>query len=354
MPTATEEKEYTKNFRGFLPIALCGIGLLFLANLFWGSVDIPFREVARILTGGESGKPTWDFIVLQSRLPQAVTALFTGMALAVAGLMLQTFFNNPLASPTMLGINTGASLGVAIVMLFLGGSIGASVVGFSLSGYLAIVFGAFVGSALILGVIIFFSTLVRSNIMLLIIGLMVGYVTSSVISLLNFFASAEGVFSYTMWGMGDFSGVSLQQLPFFCLTIGAGLVIAILLIKPMNALLLGERYAENLGVRVKRVRIWMLVSTGILTAVATAFCGPVSFIGLAVPHMARLTIGSSNHNRLLPATIVMGGITALLCNLFSTLPATAGVIPLNAITPVLGAPVIIYVIINQKRIQYFN
>ena len=333
--------------------ALCTCALL-LANLLWGSVKIPQREVVEVLCGGNSSKATWDFIVLQSRLPQALTALLSGAALATAGLMLQTVFNNPLASPSILGINTGASLGVAVVMLFLGGTIGGSTAGFTLSGYAAVVTGAFLGAALVLAIIILFSTVVRSNIMLLIIGLMVGYLTSSLISLLNFIASAESVYSYTLWGMGDFSGVSWRQMPFFVGTVGIGLLIAVLLTKPLNALLLGERYARNLGVRVRWVRIWLLVSTGILTAVTTAFCGPVAFIGLAVPHIARLLLGTSNHNTLLPVTMLIGAIVALACNLVSVLPGSSGVIPLNAITPVVGAPVIIYIIVNQKRIQYFN
>ena len=333
--------------------AFAALVLLFLGNLFFGSVRLPFGEVFSILTGGETTKPTWEYIVLQSRLPQAVTAMFAGAALAVSGLMLQTVFNNPLASPSILGITNGASLGVAVVMLFMGGTVGGSMVGFALTGNLAVVAGAFLGAALVLVVIILFSMAVRSNVMLLIIGLMIGYLASSVISLLNFFATAEGVFHYTIWGMGDFSGVSVRHLPFFCLSIAAGLLIAILLIKPMNALLLGERYAGNLGVKVRNVRVWMLVSTGLLVAVSTAFCGPVSFIGLAVPHMVRLLTGSSNHYTLMPLTILTGGVVALFCNLACSFPPN-GVIPLNAVTPLIGAPVIIYVIINQKRIQYFH
>ena len=259
-----------------------------------------------------------------------------------------------MAGPSILGIDSGASLGVALVMLLYGGTVGGVVVGLSFSGYMAVIFGAFTGAITILGIIIFFSTLIRSNVMLLIIGIMIGYITSSAISLLNFFSTAEGVFSYTMWGMGDFSGVSAEQLPYFCGILALGLLLALVLIKPLNALLLGERYAENLGVNVKRVRILLLISTGILTAVTTAFCGPVAFIGLAVPHIARLMLGTSNHKLLMPVTLLCGSFIALLCNLLSVLPGSAGVIPLNAITPVLGAPVIIYVIVNQKKIQYFN
>lgn len=329
--------------------------ILFAANLFIGSVRIPFRSVISILTGDTEGqKATWQFILFQTRFPQAVTALFAGASLAVAGLMLQTVFANPLAGPSILGIDSGASMGVALVMLLCGGTIGTVAVGLSFSGYIAVILGAFAGAALILGLIIFFSTLIRSNVMLLIIGIMIGYITSSAISLLNFFATAESVFSYTMWGMGDFSGVSVGQLPFFCGILALGMGLSLLLIKPLNALLLGDRYAENLGINVRRVRIVLLISTGLLTAVTTAFCGPVAFIGLAVPHIARLLLGTSNHNMLLPATLLCGAVVALLCNLISVLPGSAGVIPLNAITPVLGAPVILYVIVNQRKIQYFH
>ena len=337
----------------YIVAAACCVAVLFAASLFLGSVPIPLRAVLGILTGGEAGQASWSFIVLESRLPQAVTALLVGAALATSGLMLQTVFNNPLAGPSILGIDTGASLGVALVMLLLGGTVGGTG-GFMRSGYMAVVSGAFVGAAAVLCIIIFFSTLVRSNVMLLIIGIMVGYLASSMISLLNFFATSDGVYSYMLWGMGDFSGVSLRQMPLFALLIGAGLFVALLLMKPLNALLLGERYAENLGVRVQRVRILLLISTGGLTAVSTAFCGPIAFIGLSVPHLARLMTGSADHRLLLPAVMLTGSCVALLCNLISLLPGASGVIPLNAITPLVGAPVVIYVIVNQKRIQYFN
>ena len=266
--------------------------------------------------------------------------------------MLQTAFNNPLAGPSILGINSGASLGVALVMLAGGGSIATGV--FTLSGFFSVILGAFIGSMVVMGLILFFSTLIKSNIMLLITGIMIGYITSSAISLLNFFATAEGVHSYMIWGMGNFGGVSLQQLPYFSIFCLAGLLLSILLIKPLNALLLGTRYAENLGVNIRRTRNLLLIATGLLTAVTTAFCGPVAFIGLAVPHISRLMLGTSNHNSLLPVTLLTGGVIALLCNLICILPGEAGIIPLNAVTPVLGAPVIIYVIVNQPKIQYFN
>ena len=334
-------------------LALTALILVLMAgNLFFGSVDIPAEEVIRTLFGQEVEKASWSFIIWEARIPQAITALLCGAALAGSGLMLQTAFNNPLAGPSILGINSGASLGVAMVMLLGGGTIATA--GVTLSGFFSIVLGAFIGSMVVMGVILFFSTLIKSNIMLLITGIMIGYITSSAISLLNFFATAEGVHSYMIWGMGNFSGVSLEQMPYFASFTLAGLILSILLIKPLNALLLGNRYAENLGVNIKRTRNLLLISTGILTAVTTAFCGPVSFIGLAVPHIARLILGTSNHNSLLPVTLLTGSAVALLCSLICILPGESGIIPLNAVTPVLGAPVILYVIVNQRRIQYFN
>ena len=333
--------------------ALTGsILLLLAANLVFGSVSIPLEAVWSILCGEEVEKASWIFILWESRLPQAITALLCGAALAVSGLMLQTAFNNPLAGPSILGINSGASLGVALVILAAGGSISTQM--FSLSSFFSMILGAFAGSLLVMALILFFSTLIKSNLMLLITGIMIGYITSSAIALLNFFATAEGVHSYMIWGMGNFGGVSLEQLPAFALLTGIGLLLSILLIKPLNALLLGPRYAENLGVNIKRTRNLLLIATGILTAVTTAFCGPISFIGLAVPHMARLLLGTSNHNVLLPVTLLLGGLVALLCNLICMLPGESGLIPLNAVTPILGAPVIIYVIINQRRIKYFH
>lgn len=326
--------------------------LLFMANLLIGSVDIPPADVWHILTGGEGGKASWSFIVWESRLPQALTALLCGSSLAVCGLMLQTAFKNPLAGPSILGINSGASLGVAFVMLLFGGSVTAGT--FSLSGFLSVLTGAFVGAMAIMALILFFSTLIKSNVMLLITGIMIGYIASSAISLLNFFATAEGVQSYIIWGMGNFGGVSLQQMPAFASVTLLGLAGALMLIKPLNALLLGERYAENLGVNIRRVRNWLLLVTGLLTAVTTAFCGPVAFIGLAVPHVARMLLGTSNHQSLLPVTILSGGAVALLCNLVCILPGEAGIIPLNAVTPIIGAPVIIYVIVSQRRSQHFT
>lgn len=210
------------------------------------------------------------------------------------------------------------------------------------------------GACIILGLIIYFSAKVKNNVMLLIIGIMIGYLASSVISILNYYSSSDRVHAFVMWGLGNFSGVSMDQLPFFTVCALVGLSLAILLIKPLNALLLGEMYAMNLGVHVKRARILILLCTGILTATTTAFCGPISFVGLAVPHIARLMLGSSNHKMLVPITMLTGSCVALLCNLLMVVPGSNAILPLNAVTPMLGAPVIIYVIVNRKNIQYFN
>ncbi|MCQ2076023.1 MAG: iron ABC transporter permease [Bacteroidaceae bacterium] len=327
-------------------ILIAIIVLLFLFNLLFGSVHIPISDVWKILTCHHCEKESWTYIILESRIPQAFTALFCGASLATSGLILQTVFANPLAGPSILGISSGANLGVAIVLLATGGSLTAGTL--AISGTISIILSAFIGSLMVMGIILMFSSFIHNNLILLIIGIMIGYVTSSVISLLNFFSTAEGVHSYVIWGMGNFGGVSLRQLPFFASVCILGLVMALLLIKPLNALLLGHQYAESLGINIRKVRNLLLIATGILTAVTTAFCGPIAFIGLAVPHIARAITHSDNHHSLLPTTILTGAAIALLCNLLCILPGSSGIIPLNAITPLLGAPVIIYVIIRNR------
>lgn len=337
----------------YFGLFLIGIVILFFANLFIGSLRIPFDAILDILLGNEVAKPTWKTIILVNRFPAALTALFSGAGISVSGLLLQTAFRNPLADSNILGVSAGASLGVAIVVFIFGGFVG-NIGGFDISSSMTLVFGAFLGAALILAIIIGFASVVKNNIMLLIIGIMVGYLTSSIITLFTYWSTNERVFSFVMWGMGNFSNVYVDQLPFYLIVISAGLILSLILIKPLNALLLGDRYATNLGVNIKRTRFLLLVCAGLLTAITTAYCGPISFIGLAVPHIARLLLGTSNHKLLLPSTMLIGAFVALLCNLISSIPSSAGMIPLNAITPILGAPVIIYIIINQKKIQYFN
>ena len=330
---------------GFLLLALF-IVLLFLANLVYGSVDIPSKDVLSILLGGDSEREAWKLIVLETRLPQAFTALLTGAAISVAGLLLQTLFNNPLAGPEVLGINSGAGLGVAVVMLFMQGVLVAG--GMGVTAYLAIFFGAFLGAAVVMAVILLLSSILRNKVLLLIVGVAVGYLASSLISVLNYFATSEGVHSYLVWGMGSFSAVSAAQLPLYAVPVLLLLAVALFMMKPLNALLLGDAYAHNLGVNVKQVRGVLLTVTGLLTAMVTAFCGPISFLGLAVPHITRLLFKTNNHHRLLPATMLTGASTALVCNLVCQLPGESGLLPLGAITPLIGAPVIIYVVLRNR------
>ena len=327
--------------------------ILFFANLAWGSVNIPWQDVGAIISGSQTDE-TYRYILLESRLPAAIAALLSGAALATSGLLLQTAFRNPLAGPDVFGISSGAGLAVAIVMLAFGGNIAlGDFVGdagnYAIGGFLAILIAAFVGAMLVMAVITFFSAIVRSHTVLLIIGLMVGYLASSAISLLNFFSTAEGVKSYMVWGMGSFGNVSNQQMMFFIPLALIALIASLLLVKPLNAMLLGDQYAGNLGFNIRRLRIILLLITGFLTAVVTAFCGPIAFIGLATPHIARLLIGTENHRRLLPVTMLLGSVLALLCNLFCTLPSGGGIIPLNAVTPLFGAPVIIYVLLKRRE-----
>lgn len=320
--------------------------LLFGLNLTTGSVQIPFTDVLDILCGRFAGKESWQYIILENRLPQALTALLCGASLSVCGLMLQTAFRNPLAGPDVFGISSGAGLGVALVMLLLGGTVSTSL--FTVSGFLAILTAAFLGAITVTALILFLSTLVRNSVLLLIVGIMVGYVSSSAVSLLNFFASEEGVKSYMVWGMGNFGGVSMSHIPLFSLLCLVGIMGALLLVKPLNILLLGPQYAESLGISTRRLRNLLLLIVGLLTAITTAFCGPISFIGLAIPHIARLLFRTDNHQVLLPGTILTGAAIALLCNFICFLPGEMGVIPLNAVTPLIGAPVIIYVIIQRR------
>ena len=327
-------------------LLVAGIIMLFAMSLIVGSVRIPLADVCDILFDKFDGKESWKYIVMENRLPQALTAMLCGASLAVCGLMLQTAFRNPLAGPDVFGISSGAGLGVAIVMLFLGGSVLTTL--FTVSGFLAILTSAFIGAIVVTMIVLFLSTMVRNSVLLLIVGLMVGYVSSSAVALLNFFASEEGVKSYMVWGMGNFGGVSMNHMLLFALLCLVGIIASIFLIKPLNIMLLGTQYAESLGINIRQIRNLLLVTVGLLTAVTTAFCGPVSFIGLAIPHISRLLFRTDNHQILLPGTVLTGAVIALFCNLICYLPGELGIIPLNAVTPLIGAPVIIYVIIKRR------
>ena len=320
--------------------------VLAVACLLYGSVDIPTRDVFSIIAGNGHENVAWDIIIRQSRLPMIATAALAGAALSVSGLLLQTTFNNPLAGPSILGVSAGAGLGVAVVMLATGGTV-STLLGTAVGSYVTTLIGALIGAGAVLAILIAFSAIVRSSTMLLIVGILVSYLASSIISLLNSVASEEGIHSYVTWGFGNFSGVTVAQMPVFGACIIASLIAAILMVKPLNALLLGTRYAENLGVNTHHTRNVLLIVTGILTAVVTAFCGPIGFLGLVVPHVARFMTATSNHARLIPTTILAGACVALLCTLISV-NGTHGIIPINAITPIIGVPIIIYIIVREK------
>lgn len=319
--------------------------ILGVCNLFWGTEHIPAEHVLRILRDGDRSNMPYYFIVMQHRLPQALTAALTGASLGVGGLLLQTAFRNPLAGPSILGIDSGSNLGVAVVMLLLGGSV--TMGNLTMSGYLLVIVAAMLGAWLIMILLLTFVRVVRNQVMLLITGIMISYVAGSLITLLSSRASEQGIVSYISWGMGSFIGVTMERLPLYASLCGAGLLMAMLMAKPLDALLLGDNYARNLGFSIRRTRTQLLLATGLLTATTTAFCGPITFIGLAVPHLTRLVTGACNHRFLLPATMLTGASLMLLCNLFCCLPAPQ-ILHINVITPIIGAPVVIWVIIRKR------
>lgn len=327
-----------------MKISLLLLPVLCLLSLLVGSVHISPAEVWAALMG--SSDETVRYIVTESRLPQMCTALLAGAALGVSGLVMQTLFSNPLADPSLLGVNSGASLGAAIALLAFGGSFALG--GATLSGVLFTVGAAFVGACAVIALIALCSRWLTSNLSLLVAGVMLSFIISSVISLLSFYATSEGVRTFVVWGLGDFSGVSSSRLWLMSILVIVPVWGVRLCATSMNALLLGADYATNLGVNVKRVRTLLLILTGLLTAVVTALCGPISFIGLAVPHVSRMLLRTADHRKLLPAVFVMGADVALLSLILSHLPGEAGTLPIAAITPLLGAPVVLYILVKRR------
>jgi iron complex transport system permease protein len=334
------------------PILLISIGivtvglLLFVMNLCFGSVSIPMKEIWAAVFGGESS--TYRAIVLDYRLPQAITALLAGIGLSVSGLLMQTLFCNPLADPSLLGISSGSSLGVALVIL-LGTATGLSVNTLALWSTFGVTLAAFLGAFAVLLLILALSSRLRSMVSLVLVGIMIAYIAGSVTDILKFFSQKEGLHSFVIWGMGSFSNVSKAQLPFFAIAVIAGAVGSFLLFKTLNLLLLGERYAENLGVNIKRSSMLIILASGFLTALITAFCGPIAFLGLAVPHIARFLFKSSDHKLLIPATAFIGMDLALFCNLIARLPSFEGNLPINSVTALIGAPIVLWVIFHRQR-----
>ena len=334
------------NISILITIIFIGI-LLFFLNLFIGSVTIPFSDLFNVFFGDESSQ-TIKTIVLDYRLPQAVTAIFAGAALSVAGLLMQTLFRNPLADPSMLGISSGAGLGVAITILLTGviGNSALSTMGIWTN--LGVSLAAFIGATLVLMLILGFSSRVRNMTTLIIIGLMVSYLAGSLTDIMKFFSMKEDIHAFVIWGMGSFSAVGTSKLMFFSISIIIGLFASLFMTKNLNITLLGDLYAENLGLNVKRNSLFIVLVSGYLTAIVTAFCGPIAFLGLAIPHLTRFIFRTSDHKVLVPATMLIGMVISLLCNLVARMPGFEGNLPINAVTAFIGAPVVIWVILRKR------
>ncbi len=330
-------------------ILTVAIAVLAIVNLLLGSVDIPLKNVCQILIGHTDQSEIWQNIIWKSRLPQALTAIVAGAGLAVSGLQMQTVFRNPLAGPSVLGISNGSALGVAFVVL-LSGKIGG--VALSRLGYLgeaAMSIAAIIGALAVMMLIVWIAQKVKGNVTLLIIGVMIGYLANAIIGVLKFLSPEEDVKAFVVWGLGSFSRVSGDEMILFVVLMCILLPFAYLLVKPMNILLLGDRYASNLGLNVKQARMMVIVSSGILVAIVTAYCGPIMFIGLAVPHLARAVFHTSDHRLLMPATALCGALLALICNLIARMPGFEGALPVNSVTALVGAPVIASVLFRRRQ-----
>lgn len=324
--------------------------VLLMLNLFLGSVSIPFRSIWNILWGMNEGESIiWQNIIMKSRVPQALTAMVAGAGLAISGLQMQTVFRNPLAGPSVLGISSGASLGVALVVLLSGSIGGVALSRLGFVGEIAVTMGAIIGALSIMALIVYVSQRVRGNVTLLIIGVMIGYVASAVIGVLKFFSVEEDVRAYVIWGLGSFARVSGNKVTLFVSIMAVLLPLSLLLIKTLNLLLLGDDYARNLGLNIKRARMLVITCSGVLVAIVTAYCGPITFLGLAVPHLCRAIFLTSNHRILMPASMFAGAALALLCNLIARMPGFEGALPVNSVTALIGAPIVIYVLFKKRR-----
>ncbi len=328
--------------------ALAGV---FLLSLTLGSVDIPLKDILKILVGDEPQRRAWTTIVMKFRLPKAITATLAGAALAVAGLEMQTLFSNPLADPFVLGINSGASLGVALVVLSVGvAGVSASsmLAGLGLGGNLTLVAAASIGAGIVLGFMLLVAQRVRSTMTLLILGMMVGYATGAVVSLLLYFNIAERIQAYISWTFGSFGGVTWGQMHVLGPVVLVALATAMILAKSLNALLLGETYARSMGLNVNWARFWIIISAAVLAGSITAFCGPIGFLGIAVPHLCRSLFNTSDHRILVPASALLGAILALAADIIAQMPGSQTVLPLNAVTALIGAPVVAWVILRRS------
>ena len=337
----------------FLALAAL-IAVLFVLNLLLGTVHIPFRDVLSILLSppapaGGGDASVFSGIIWSSRVPQALTALVAGAGLAVSGLQMQTVFRNPLAGPSVLGISNGASLGVALVVLMSGSLGGVALIRLGYLGDVAMSLAAIAGALAVMGLIVWVAQRVQSGVTLLIIGVMIGYLANAIIGVLKFFSNEEDIKAYVVWGLGSFARVSGDQMVLFVVLMAVLLPLSMLLVKTMNLLQLGDAYARNLGLNIRRARSLVILSSGVLVAIVTAYCGPIMFIGLAVPHLARALFRTSDQRILMPATMLAGAALALLCNLIARMPGFEGALPVNSVTALVGAPVIAAVLFRKKE-----
>ncbi|MBK5208707.1 MAG: iron ABC transporter permease [Flavobacteriaceae bacterium] len=324
--------------------------LIFIINISLGSVYIPLKQLFLAFIDGKIEKESWRSILFNYRLPKAITAIIVGSGLSISGLLMQTLFRNPLAGPFVLGISSGASLGVAI--LILGASfLGATVSGFAFSSW-GHAIAASIGAFLVLSAVMLAALKVRNTMSILIIGLMFGSLTASVISVLAYFSSANQLQQYLFWSFGSLGNLSWNEILALLVVFLIGITFVIFIIKPLNSLLLGENYAKSMGVNVKRTRNLTLISTSLLTGVITAFSGPIAFIGLAVPHLTKLLFSTSNHKILVPAVAISGAIIMLICDSIAQLPTSEYTLPINAITSLFGAPIIIWLLVRKRKINY--
>jgi iron complex transport system permease protein len=352
MTTAIETAWPRLGLRTVVLMGLLGaLVVAFLLSLALGSVAIPLDNVVRILLGGTPDKATWADILWKFRLPKALTALFAGAALAVSGLQMQTLFRNPLADPYILGVSSGASLGVALVLLGAGATATKVVGSMGLYGDLGLVLAASLGSALVLGLVLLVAQRVQSTLTLLILGLMFGYLTSALVSLLVYFSLPERIQVFSLWSAGSFGSVTWSQQWVFAPVIGGGLLVAHLLPKSLNALLLGDIYAQSLGVNVVQTRRWIILCASLLAGTATAFCGPIGFLGVAVPHLCRTLFNTADHRVLVPTCMLLGGTIALLADVIAQLPGSQTVLPVNVVTSLFGVPVIIWMLLRQQQLR---
>ena len=338
------QKSYTKQFITLSFVLV----LLLLINISFGSVSIPFSEIIDILFGGNSSKSSWELIILHFRLPKAITAILVGSGLAISGLLMQTLFRNPLAGPFVLGISSGASLGVAL--LILGSGIFGGVLATIAFSNWGLAIASSLGAALVLMAVLVTANKVRNTMSILIIGLMFGTVTSAIISVLTFFSDAEKIQQFIFWSFGSLGNLSWNEVLVFFIIYLVGILGLLKVIKPLNTFLLGENYSKSLGIDIKKSRIIILLITSLLTGVITAFAGPIAFIGLAVPHITKLVFKTSNHKTLLPAVAILGAIVLLVCDLIAQLPTSEFTLPINAVTSLFGAPVVIWLLIRKKKI----